>query len=53
MSCSNAQGYFISRPMPAAAVAPWIDAWGQCPHIPDPQLTLVLGGKDLDAASVL
>jgi EAL domain-containing protein (putative c-di-GMP-specific phosphodiesterase class I) len=53
MNCSTAQGYFISRPMPAVAVAPWISRWEQRPHVPEPQLTLVLGGKELDAASAL
>jgi EAL domain-containing protein (putative c-di-GMP-specific phosphodiesterase class I) len=26
-NCDVAQGYFIGRPMPAAAIAEWIDAW--------------------------
>ncbi|HEV8672356.1 MAG TPA: EAL domain-containing protein [Candidatus Limnocylindria bacterium] len=27
ISCDSAQGYHIARPMPAAAVAPWVAAW--------------------------
>jgi diguanylate cyclase (GGDEF)-like protein/PAS domain S-box-containing protein len=53
MSCSTAQGYFISRPMPAAAVASWIEAWKLRPHIPDPQLSLALADKELQTASAL
>jgi predicted signal transduction protein with EAL and GGDEF domain len=53
MRCSTAQGHFISRPMPAASVAPWIEDWKQRPRPLDPQLTLGLGGKVLDVASVL
>ena len=52
MSCSTAQGCFISRPMPAVAVAPWIEAWEQRPHLLDPQLTLVLGRKELEASAL-
>jgi EAL domain-containing protein (putative c-di-GMP-specific phosphodiesterase class I) len=27
LSCDAAQGFFVSRPMPPEAVAPWIDGW--------------------------
>jgi EAL domain-containing protein (putative c-di-GMP-specific phosphodiesterase class I) len=25
--CEEAQGYFLQRPVPAAEIAPWIEAW--------------------------
>jgi diguanylate cyclase (GGDEF)-like protein/PAS domain S-box-containing protein len=34
MNCSTIQGYYISRPMPAAAVAPWIASYEQHPRRP-------------------
>ncbi|MHB1311034.1 MAG: EAL domain-containing response regulator [Gemmatimonadaceae bacterium] len=29
LGCDVAQGYFIAKPMPAADLVPWIDAWEQ------------------------
>lgn len=29
IGCQYAQGYFIGKPMPAAALADWVDAWGR------------------------
>lgn len=31
--CDIAQGYFIAKPMPAAALPAWILSWTQAPHI--------------------
>jgi diguanylate cyclase len=41
LGCSTAQGYFLSRPMPAAEVAPWMAGW------PEKQRTL----QDTDIAA--
>ena len=27
MGCTTAQGYYLSRPMPADEVQPWLDGW--------------------------
>ncbi len=29
MGCDIAQGYFIARPMPGAAIGQWVEAWGK------------------------
>jgi EAL domain-containing protein (putative c-di-GMP-specific phosphodiesterase class I) len=29
LGCDIGQGYFIARPMPAAAVLNWLSAWGK------------------------
>jgi EAL domain-containing protein (putative c-di-GMP-specific phosphodiesterase class I) len=29
LGCDIGQGYFIARPMPAAAVLDWLSAWGK------------------------
>jgi len=31
MACDEAQGFHIARPMPAAAVGPWLHAYGAAP----------------------
>jgi diguanylate cyclase (GGDEF)-like protein len=36
LGCSTAQGYFLSRPIPAVEVAGWMSSWAARDRFPDP-----------------
>ena len=39
--CDQAQGYFLTRPIPGSAIAPWLSSW--TPPVPEPRPTLLTG----------
>jgi len=48
LSCDSAQGFFVARPMPPEAVAPWIDEWQRTRKVLTPAtLAETLPGKPL------